>query len=76
VVVDYKKRDRYDRILGKVLLSGDDVNLEQVRAGLARHYKKYQNEQTPSDRDLYSEAEDEAIVAGRGLWRDREPIPP
>jgi endonuclease YncB( thermonuclease family) len=27
------------RILGKVLLGGDDVNLEQIEAGLAWHYK-------------------------------------
>jgi endonuclease YncB( thermonuclease family) len=40
VVVDYDKRDRYERILGKVLLNGEDMNLEQVRAGLAWHYKK------------------------------------
>jgi len=76
VVVEYEKRDRYERILGKVLLSGEDMNLEQIRAGLAWHYKKYQNEQTPSDRDLYSEAENEARDAGRGLWHDPEPIPP
>jgi endonuclease YncB( thermonuclease family) len=42
VVVDYSKYDRYQRILGKVLLNGEDVNLEQVEAGLAWHYKKYQ----------------------------------
>ena len=35
VVVDYSKYDRYQRILGKVLLNGEDVNLEQVEAGLA-----------------------------------------
>ena len=76
VIVGYSKRDRYQRILGKVLLSDQDINLEQVRAGLAWHYKKYQNEQTPSDRELYSEAEIEARDAGRGLWYDFIPVPP
>ena len=33
VVVDYSKYDRYQRILGKVLVNGEDVNLEQVEAG-------------------------------------------
>ena len=28
VVVDYSKYDRYQRILGKVLVNGEDVNLE------------------------------------------------
>jgi endonuclease YncB( thermonuclease family) len=41
VVVEYNKRDRYQRILGKVLLGDEDLNLEQIRAGLAWHYKKY-----------------------------------
>ena len=76
VVVDYSKRDRYQRILGKVLLSDQDMNLEQVRAGLAWHYKKYQKEQAQADRELYSEAEHEARDAGRGLWHDPEPVPP
>jgi endonuclease YncB( thermonuclease family) len=44
-VVEYNKRDRYQRILGKVLLSDQDMNLEQVKAGLAWHYKYYQKEQ-------------------------------
>ena len=76
VVVEYSKRDRYKRILGKVLLSDQDMNLEQVRAGLVWHYKKYQKEQTLADRELYSEAETEAREAGRGLWRDPAPVPP
>ena len=33
VVVDYSKYDRYQRILGKVLVNGEDVNLEQVETG-------------------------------------------
>lgn len=76
VVIDYSKRDRYGRILGKVLLNEEDMNLEQVRAGFAWHYKKYQNEQTPTDRELYSKAEIDAKNAWRGLWYDAEPMPP
>jgi len=76
VVVDFGKRDRYERILGKVLLGGEGMNLEQIRAGLAWHYKKYQNEQSPKDRELYSMSEIEAREAKRGLWYDPEPVPP
>ena len=57
VVVDYSKYDRYGRILGKVIVKGDDVNLEQVEAGFAWHYKKYQGEQSSADRVKYSDAE-------------------
>jgi endonuclease YncB( thermonuclease family) len=68
--------DRYKRILGKVLLDEEDMNLEQIKAGLAWHYKKYQKEQSPTDRKLYSKAEIKARVAERGLWHDPAPAPP
>ena len=50
VVVEYDKRDRYRRIVGKVLVSVEDASLEQIAAGYAWHYKKYQDEQTGTDR--------------------------
>ena len=76
VVIDYSKRDRYKRILGKVLLNNVDMNLEIVKAGLAWHYKKYQKEQAELDRELYSQAETEARENKRGLWFDVNSIPP
>jgi endonuclease YncB( thermonuclease family) len=76
VVVDYSNYDRYQRILGKVIVKGEDVNLGQVEAGLAWHYKKYQGEQTSADRILYSDAELEARRLKLGLWHDPNPIPP
>lgn len=76
VVVEYEKTDRYGRTLGKVLAGGRDVNLEQVKAGLAWHYKYYQDEQSPDDRRLYADAESQARAARRGLWADPSPIPP
>ncbi len=50
--IEYQKRDRYGRIVGKVLVNGVDTCLEQVEAGFAWHYKKYQHEQSPEDRQL------------------------
>ena len=76
VTVDYRDYDRYQRILGKVLLGGEDVNLEQVEAGMAWHYKKYQSEQSVSDRVKYADAEREARRLTLGLWRDPDPTPP
>ena len=32
VVVEYEKRDLYGRVVGNVLLSGEDVNLRQIKA--------------------------------------------
>jgi len=76
VEVDYSKNDRYGRVLGIVLVNGGDVNLEQVEAGMAWHYKKYQGEQSASDRVKYSDAELEARRQKIGLWRDPNPMPP
>jgi len=76
VTVEYEKTDQYGRIVGKILMDGKDINLEQVKAGLAWHYKEYQREQTATDRELYARAEDEARSARRGLWADADPIEP
>ena len=76
VIVEYDKQDRYGRTLGKVLVGGRDACLEQVRAGLAWHYKYYENEQSPEDRRAYAQAEVEARAARRGLWADANPVPP
>ena len=76
VVVEYEERDRYKRILGKIMLSGKDMNLEQVASGMAWHYKEYQGDQSRADQLMYSEAEVDARNAKRGLWYDPDPIPP
>lgn len=59
-----------------VLVDGHDVNLEQVRAGMAWWYRQYAKEQTPADRQLYELAENDARAAKRGLWADSQPVPP
>jgi len=76
VSVEWSKRDQYGRIVGKVLVDGRDVCLEQIRAGLAWHYKYYQNEQSAEDRKMYADAEEEARTEKRGLWVDGDPTPP
>jgi len=76
VTVEYQKRDRYGRIVGKVLVNGVDACLEQVKAGFAWHYKKYQHEQSPEDQRLYAEAENQARNDRLGLWRENNPNPP
>jgi endonuclease YncB( thermonuclease family) len=76
VTVVYQKTDQYGRLVGKITLDGKDVNLEQVKAGMAWHYKEYQREQAPEDRGLYANAEDEARSGRRGLWRDANPVEP
>jgi len=76
VVVRWAKHDKYGRIVGTILLDGQDVNLDQVRAGLAWHYKRYEQEQPPAERVTYANAETEAHAAHMGLWQDAKPVPP
>jgi micrococcal nuclease len=70
------KTDKYGRTVGKIMVSGTDANLEQVRAGFAWHYKKYSNEQTVADVAAYAAAENAARASRIGLWRDLSPTPP
>jgi len=41
------------------------MNLEQIKAGFAWHYKKYRNEQAASDQQPNADAENEARDAKR-----------
>lgn len=75
-VVEWGKRDKYGRLVGKVLVDGVDINLVQVRRGMAWHFKEYEGEQPPFDRAVYARAEAEAATARVGLWRDPDPVPP
>ncbi len=76
VMTEYQKRDRYGRILGKVWINGVDACLEQVKAGFAWHYRKYQHEQSAEDQRLYADAEIRARDERPGLWRENNPNPP
>jgi endonuclease YncB( thermonuclease family) len=76
VSVEYVKFDRYRRLVGKVTVNGVDVQLEQLRAGLAWWYKKYERDQSPQDRVTYAAVEQEAQKARRGLWQEKEPVAP
>jgi endonuclease YncB( thermonuclease family) len=75
-VVEWTKPDRYGRIIGKVIVDGRDVGLQQVQAGLAWWYRQYAREQSPQDRATYARAEEVARTARAGLWSDAEAVPP
>ena len=76
VTVIYNKVDKYGRFVGKIMVNGIDANLEQIKAGLAWHYKKYADEQSEADRKAYSDAEAEAKNARKGFWVLPNPTPP
>jgi endonuclease YncB( thermonuclease family) len=76
VEVDWSKKDRYGRTVGKVIVDGIDANLEQIKRGMAWFYAKYQNEQSARDRQEYAGAQNYAEKNRLGLWADRSPISP
>ena len=76
VSVEFQKKDKYGRTVGKVIFNGLDVCLEQIKLGMAWHYKQYESEQTKEDREIYAQAELSARANAIGLWKDKQPIPP
>ena len=68
--------DRYNRVLAKIILDGRDINLSQVLNGYAWHFKRYQKQQSPKDRELYNQAEIDAKKNKLGLWGEKKPIAP
>jgi endonuclease YncB( thermonuclease family) len=76
IKVHWSKKDRFGRTVGQVMLGDIDICLEQVKRGLAWHFKDYQDEQSVKDRDLYDRAEVEARELRLGLWQDAAPIEP
>ena len=76
VTVYWTKVDKYRRTVGTIMLDGRDVNIEQVKAGVAWHFKKYEDEQPAEDRRTYAAAQQEARAARLGLWGDPKSIAP
>lgn len=70
------KTDRYGRIVGVVRVDEADICLEQIKAGLAWHFKRFEHEQPPRERQTYAAAEREARLARRGIWSIPGPTPP
>ena len=85
VAVDWTKRDRYGRIVGKVMVQPSDcptcpktldAGQAQLSVGMAWWYRKYAKEQLPEDRGRYEFEEQEAKARQVGLWQDPDPVPP
>lgn len=71
VSVELVDRDNYGRLVGRVWIDDIDINLAMVEGGHAWWYEFYAQER----RDLEL-AEDAARRAQRGLWAQRNPVPP
>ena len=76
VSVEFKKYDKYKRIVGKVTLDGQDICLLMIFDGVAWHYTEYEKEQSKTDRDLYRVAEASARSGMIGLWHQADAVKP
>lgn len=71
VTANITDTDRYGRYLADIVLpSGRILNEELLKAGLAWHYKQY------SKSKRLAELERLSRKARRGLWSQKDPIPP
>jgi endonuclease YncB( thermonuclease family) len=69
-VITPRTTDRYRRTVARVDCEGTNASAEQVHAGMAWVFDRY-----VTDRGLYA-VQDEARVAGRGLWADQQQVAP
>jgi len=70
VKVEWTKKDRYGRVIGKVYLNGRYINKEMIEEGWAWHYTDY------SHSPEMAEAQECAKNHKLGLWADKHPVPP
>lgn len=70
VTIEKVDTDKYGRIVGKVLLDGEDINLKQVQSGMAWVYKEYARDQS------YFDAETTAKNGRSGLWDNPNAVAP
>lgn len=70
VKIDVMGEDRHGRSLGKLRVDGADINLEQVKRGMAWVDLKQAKD------TVYEQAERQARSAHVGLWSQPNPMPP
>jgi micrococcal nuclease len=68
--IEFEKKDRYGRWVGKGYIDDLDISEEMIKAGMAWHFKRY------SDSEILSDLEIEARNNRIGLWKEPNPIAP
>ncbi|SUA67700.1 thermonuclease family protein [Oligella urethralis] len=70
VKVQLHGKDRYKRYLGTIYVGSTNINLQMVRNGHAWAYQRYLRDKA------YQSAEKQAQAEHRGLWSQRNAVPP
>jgi len=76
VTVETNYQLSWGRPVGVVYLDGEDINLQQIKNGMAWFSRKYENNLTGDDRLRYLRAEEDAIRNKIGLWGHPKPVAP
>ena len=87
MAVEWRKKDRYGRTVGKVMVAEAacretscpkvlDACNAQIVAGMAWWYRQYAKEQELGDAHRYEQSELEARTRKIGLWTEPQPTPP
>ncbi len=76
VLVETSRNDKDGRVIGKVTVDGQDINLKQIQLGGAWVYRAYLKELSKEDRVFYIEAEAQSKAIAAGLWKDSNAIEP
>ena len=74
VLIQWVKKDQYDRLLGNIYYNNRWINLEMTQEGWAWHYKAYSKDKAPDKK--IAAAELKARESQKGLWSKPEPIAP
>ncbi len=82
VKVDSRATDQYGRMVAYLSVNGLDVNAEQIRRGMAWAAAGWRHSRRQSPRDplhgshALAALQEEARRIPRGLWAQRNPVPP
>lgn len=71
VKIEKTDTDQYGRtVANSYLENGCELGQEMIKAGMAWHFKKYNNDRTLAKLEI------EARKLQKGLWKDPKPVPP
>lgn len=73
VSLEIVDKDQYKRVVGIIRYAGRDINQEMIAEGMAWAYRSYLHTPYASE---YINAESVARLNRKGLWRDKNQIPP
>lgn len=76
VIILFNGRDKFKRILGKIIFKNKDINLLQIENGYSWHYENIFNQQSSEDNMVYEKAQAQAKGKKIGLWGQQNIIPP